>query len=79
MGAALALALRLMLRLMSPLSENTAIVVLGLIATTTALAAHVGGSPPLAALLAGVLLKHFYPAPGPGRGRPARPPRCWRF
>lgn len=63
MGAALALALRLMLRLMSPLSENTAIVVLGLIATTTALAAHVGGSPPLAALLAGVLLKHFYPRP----------------
>ncbi len=63
MGAALALALRLMLRLMSPLSENTAIVVLGLIATATALAAHVGGSPPLAALLAGVLLKHFYRRP----------------
>lgn len=63
MGAVLALALRLLLRLMSPLSENTAIVVLGLIATATALATHIGGSAPLAALLAGVLLKHFYPRP----------------
>lgn len=62
-GAVLALALRLLLRVMSPLSENTAIVVLALIATTTALAAHLGGSAPLAALLAGVLLKHFYPRP----------------
>ena len=63
MGAVLALALRLLLRVMSPLSQNTAIVVLALIATTTALAAHLGGSAPLAALLAGVLLRHFYPRP----------------
>ncbi|QEA13112.1 cation:proton antiporter [Comamonas flocculans] len=62
-GAVLALALRAALRVMSPLSENTAIVVLALIAATTALAARVGGSAPLAALLAGMLLKHFYPRP----------------
>ncbi|QXL83684.1 cation:proton antiporter [Comamonas sp. NLF-1-9] len=62
-GALLALALRAALRVMSPLSENTAIVVLALIAATTALAPRAGGSAPLAALLAGMLLKHFYPRP----------------
>lgn len=63
MGAVLALLLGLLLHLMSPVSENTAIVVLALIASVTALAAHLGGSAALAALLAGVLLKHFYPRP----------------
>lgn len=63
LSAALALALRLLLHVMSPLSENTAIVVLMLLATTTALATHLGGSAPLAALLAGMLLKHFYRRP----------------
>lgn len=63
MGAVLALVLRLVLRVMSPLSENTAIAVLALIALCTALAAPLGGSAPLAALLAGMLLKHFYVRP----------------
>ncbi len=63
MGALLALLLRLALRVMSPRSENTAILVLALIAASTALAARIGGSAPLAALLAGMLLKQAYPRP----------------
>jgi Kef-type K+ transport system membrane component KefB len=62
-GAVLALALRSALRVMSPTSENTSILFITLIAAGTALAAHFGGSAPLAALLAGVLLKQLQPRP----------------
>ncbi|MDB5731643.1 MAG: sodium:proton exchanger, partial [Variovorax sp.] len=62
-GAVLALALRSALRVMSPASENTSLLLLALIAAGAALAAHLGGSAPLAALLAGVLLKQLNPRP----------------
>jgi Kef-type K+ transport system membrane component KefB len=62
-GAVLALALRSALRFMSPTSENTSILLLALIAAGTALAAHFGGSAPLAALLGGMLLKQLNPRP----------------
>ena len=62
-GAVLALLLRTALRVMSPTSENTAILLLALIAAGAALAAHFGGSAPLAALLAGMLLKQLTPRP----------------
>jgi Kef-type K+ transport system membrane component KefB len=62
-GALLAYALRKALQLMSPTSENTAVLQLSLIAAGTALAAHFGGSAPLAALLAGILLKTLHPRP----------------
>ena len=62
-GALLALALRSALRVMSPTSENTSILLLALIAAGTALAAHFGGSAPLAALLGGMLLKQLNPRP----------------
>jgi Kef-type K+ transport system membrane component KefB len=62
-GAALALALRMALRVMSPTSENTSMLLISLIAAATALAAHFGGSAPLAALLGGMLLKQLNPRP----------------
>jgi Kef-type K+ transport system membrane component KefB len=62
-GAVLALALRSALRVMSPTSENTSIMLISLIAAGTALAAHFGGSAPLAALLGGLLLKQMHPRP----------------
>ncbi|MCL2523156.1 MAG: cation:proton antiporter [Betaproteobacteria bacterium] len=62
-GLLLALALRLALRVMSPASENTAILLLALIAAGTAIAAHLGGSAPLAALLGGILLRQSQPRP----------------
>jgi Kef-type K+ transport system membrane component KefB len=62
-GAVLSLALRTALRFMSPTSENTSILLISLIAAGTALAAHFGGSAPLAALLGGVLLKQLNPRP----------------
>jgi len=62
-GAVLALTLRTALRVMSPTSENTAILLLALIAAGAALAAHFGGSAPLAALLGGMLLKQLNPRP----------------
>ncbi|WP_332776907.1 cation:proton antiporter [Polaromonas sp.] len=62
-GAVLALTLRTALRVMSPTSENTAILLLTLIAAGAALAAHFGGSAPLAALLGGMLLKQLNPRP----------------
>ena len=62
-GAALALALRMALRVMSPTSENTSMLLITLIAAATALAAHFGGSAPLAALLGGILLKQLNPRP----------------
>jgi Kef-type K+ transport system membrane component KefB len=62
-GAMLALALRSALRVMSPTSENTSILFICLVAAGTALAAHFGGSAPLAALLGGLLLKQLHPRP----------------
>jgi len=62
-GAVLAYALRLALRYMSPGSENTAVLQLALIAAGAALAAHFGGSAPLAALLAGMVLRTVHPRP----------------
>ena len=62
-GAVLALVLRTALRVMSPTSENTAILLLSLIAAGAALAANFGGSAPLAALLGGMLLKQLNPRP----------------
>jgi len=62
-GALMALALRMALRMMSPTSENTSILLLALIAAGTAMASHFGGSAPLAALLGGILLKQLTPRP----------------
>ncbi len=62
-AALLALSIRMALRVMSPASENTAMLMLALIAASTALAAHFGGSPALAALLGGLLLKQLNPRP----------------
>ena len=62
-GAVLALVLRTALRVMSPTIENTAILLLAVIAAGAALAAHFGGSAPLAALLGGMLLKQLNPRP----------------
>lgn len=62
-GAVLALVLRIALRVMSPTSENTAILLLTLIAAGAALAANFGGSAALAALLGGMLLKQMNPRP----------------
>ncbi len=62
-GAVLALVLRTALRVMSPTSENTGILLLALIAAGAALAAHFGGSAALAALLGGMLLKQLNPRP----------------
>ncbi len=59
----LALALRMALRVMSPTSENTSILLIALIAAAAALASHFGGSAPLAALLGGILLKQLNPRP----------------
>jgi Kef-type K+ transport system membrane component KefB len=62
-GAVLALVLRMALRLMSPTSENTSMLLIALIMAATAIAAHLGGSAPLAALLGGMLLKQLNPRP----------------
>lgn len=62
-AAMLCLAMRLALQLMSPSSENTSILMLALIAAATAVAAHLGGSAPLAALLGGMLLKQLHQRP----------------
>lgn len=62
----MALLLRLALHVMNPASENTAILLITAIAAGTALASHFGGSAPLAALLAGLLLKQIQPRPWAG-------------
>ena len=62
-GALLALALRTALRFMSPTSENTSMLMVALIAAGTALAAHFGGSAPLAALIGGLMLKQLRARP----------------
>lgn len=63
MATVLAALIRLSLRVMSPSSENTSILILALIAAASAVAAHLGGSAPLAALLAGMVLKQLHPRP----------------
>ena len=62
-GSLLALALRAALRFMSPSSENTSVLMLALVAAGTTWCANFGGSAPLAALLAGSLLKSLHPRP----------------
>ncbi len=62
-GAFLALAMRTALRVMSPTSENTSMLLIALITAATALASHFGGSAPLAALLGGMMLKQLNPRP----------------
>ncbi|MBF6629656.1 MAG: cation:proton antiporter [Comamonas sp.] len=62
-GALLCFAMRLALQVMSPSSENTSILMLALIAAATVVAAHLGGSAPLAALLGGILLKQLHQRP----------------
>jgi Kef-type K+ transport system membrane component KefB len=62
-GALMALSLRSALRVMSPTSENTSILLLAIIAAGAALAAHFGGAAPLGALIGGVLLKALNPKP----------------
>ena len=62
-AAVLALVLQVALRFMSPTSENTSMLVIALIAAATAVASHLGGSAPLAALLSGIVLKQFHPRP----------------
>jgi Kef-type K+ transport system membrane component KefB len=62
-GALLALLLRTALRVMSPTSENTSMLLITLIAAGAAVAAHFGGSAPLAALLGGLILKQLNPRP----------------
>jgi Kef-type K+ transport system membrane component KefB len=62
-GSILALALRIALRIMSPTSENTAMLFMSMLAAATALASHFGASAPLAALLGGMLLKQLNPRP----------------
>jgi Kef-type K+ transport system membrane component KefB len=62
-GAVLALTFKTALRVMHPSSENTAILLLAMIAAGAALATHFGGSAPLAALLGGMLLKQLNPRP----------------
>ena len=56
-GAVLAALLAAALRVLNPTSQDTGIVVLALLAACTVVAAPLGGSAPLAALLAGMLLK----------------------
>ncbi len=62
-AAVLALVLRSALRVMSPTSENTSILLITLVAAAAAIAAHLGGSAPLAALLGAMLLRQMNPRP----------------
>ncbi len=62
-GALLALVLRMALRVMIPTSENTSMLLIALIAAAAAIAAHLGGSAPLAALIGGIILKQLNPRP----------------
>ncbi|MDR1968014.1 MAG: cation:proton antiporter [Burkholderiaceae bacterium] len=62
-GAVLAALLLGALRMLHPASQDTAIVVLALLALCTGVTAPLGGSAPLAALLGGLLIKHVRPQP----------------
>ncbi|WP_427913991.1 cation:proton antiporter [Ramlibacter sp. MMS24-I3-19] len=60
---AMAVVLRLALYVMSPNSENTSVLLVTTIAAGIAIASYLGGSAPLAALLAGLLLKQLHSRP----------------
>ncbi len=62
-GALLAALLAGAFRLLHPTSQDTAIVVLALIGACAAVTTSLGGSAPLATLLAGIVLKQFHPRP----------------
>ena len=62
-GAVLAALLFAAFRLLHPTSQDTAIVMLALIAACAVIAPSFGGSAPLAVLLGGILLKQFHPRP----------------
>ncbi|MDO5693126.1 MAG: cation:proton antiporter [Pseudomonadota bacterium] len=62
-GAALAALLALAFRALHPTSQDTAIVMLALIAVCAIITVPFGGSAPLAVLLGGILLKQFHPRP----------------
>ena len=62
-GGVLALILRVALRVMSPTSENTSMLLIATIAAASTVASHFGGSAPLAALIGGLLLKQLNPRP----------------
>jgi hypothetical protein len=62
-AALMAIGLRLALHVMSPNSENTAVLLVTTIAAGSSVASYLGGSAPLAALLAGLLLKQLHARP----------------
>lgn len=62
-AALLAMLMRALLALPLQATENTAIALVALLAVFTTLAAHFGGSAPLAGLLGGLLLKQVDPRP----------------
>jgi len=62
-ATAMAVGLRLALYVMSPNSENTSVLLVTTIAAGIAIASYLGGSAPLAALLAGLLLKQLHSRP----------------
>jgi hypothetical protein len=62
-GGVLALVLRVALRVMSPTSENTSMLLIATIAAASTVASHFGGSAPLASLIGGLLLKQLHPRP----------------
>jgi Kef-type K+ transport system membrane component KefB len=59
----MAVGLRLALYVMSPNSENTSVLLVTTIAAGITIASYLGGSAPLAALLAGLLLKQLHSRP----------------
>jgi Kef-type K+ transport system membrane component KefB len=62
-GVLLAALLAGAFRLLQPTSQDTAIVILALIGACAAVTSSLGGSAPLATLLAGIVLKQFHPRP----------------
>ncbi|MCA0326457.1 MAG: cation:proton antiporter [Proteobacteria bacterium] len=62
-GALLAALLTVGFRVLHPTSQDTAVVILALIAACTAIVTPLGGSAPLAVLLAGIVLKQVHPRP----------------
>ena len=62
-ATAMAVGLRLALYVMSHNSENTSVLLVTTIAAGIAIASYLGGSAPLAALLAGLLLKQLHSRP----------------
>jgi len=62
-GGLLAALLAGAFRLLHPTSQDTAIVILALLGATAAVTSSLGGSAPLATLLAGIVLKQFHPRP----------------